>query len=249
LSLYRYTSEILKYQSVTLGSAEAVFLNNLMGKPKSAYVLASDLKNSGHPMAYKNVYTRIRRLEDLKLIEKVPEKFPHGAIYYRLTTQGLMFQISRFVNIDDSLMWSDFLDNYAEHIIFKTLVLPYFEEETIRHSNFTLYFALLFYLGECYQITLDAADRIRKAIAAENDKAKKEYNKQLIEDLQRQARIFAFRLVTDIPRRKGGGVVLPLLAKDKKFLKLMAEVHQDLDRGFTAVKSIHDKYYRMNHKN
>jgi hypothetical protein len=160
-----------------------------------------------------------------------------------------MFQISRFVEFDDTLMWADFLDHYADHIIFQTLVLPYFEIETIRHSSITFYFAILSYLGDCYHITLDAANRIRKAIAAKNDKDKEEYNKQLIEDLQRQAKIFAFRLVTDIPKQKGGRTLLSLLAKDKKFLKFLTEVYRDFDKGFTAVKNIHGNYYSSDHKN
>ena len=242
----RYTSEVLKYQRVTLGSAQAMFLNKLTGEPKSAYALLANLKKGRHSMAYKNVYTRTKRLQELKLIEKVPEKFPHGAIYYRLTTQGLMFQISRFVNFDDTLMWDDFLDHYADHIIFQSLVLPYFEAETIRDSNITLYSAIISYLGDCYQITLEAADLIRKAIAAKNHKDEEDYIKQLFEDLQRQAKIFAFRLVTDIPKQKGGGTVLPMLAKDKKFLKLLTEVHRDIDKGFNAVKSIHGNYYSSN---
>jgi hypothetical protein len=243
----RYTSEILKYNKVTLGSAETMFLTKLMGKPKSAYAVSSNLKDSGRQMAYKNVHTRIKTLERYNLIERIPEKFPHGAIYYRLTTQGLLYQLSRLVNLQDcdTLFWNDFLSYYSENVIFKTLLLSYFTKETIMRSNITLYFAILSYLRDCYQVTLDAADRIRMAIEEKNHKNEREYVKQLKNDLLWQARIFAFRLVTDSPN-KGGGVVLGLLAKDKKFLKLLTDVYKNFDKGFNAVKGIHDKYYSNN---
>ena len=56
-------------------------------------------------------------------------------INYQLTTQGILYQVSRFVNIDESLSWSDFLPYYSDNMIFETLVLPYFEEDTIKHAG------------------------------------------------------------------------------------------------------------------
>ena len=128
-------SEILKYNRVTLGSAERRFLNEMMGKKISVYSMWSILKRSGHTMAYKNVHTRIKRLEKLNLIEKAGEAEILEAINYQLTTQGILYQVSRFVNIDESLSWSDFLPYYSNNIIFETLVLPYFEEDTINHAG------------------------------------------------------------------------------------------------------------------
>jgi hypothetical protein len=238
LSLDRYTSEILKYNRVSLGSTEQRILNEMMGKETSVYSIRTILKESGHTMAYKNVHTRIKRLEELKLIEKAGEA-KYGAINYQLTTQGILYQVSRFVNIDESLSWSDFLRYYSNNVIFETLILPYFEKDTIIHAGVKLYFAIVLYLGDCYQITLDAADRIRKAIEDHNEKDKEYFTKRLIEDLEWQPRGFALKLVTNFLRKKRGESILGQLAKDKKFVHLLREVKKDFDKGFSAINNIH----------
>jgi hypothetical protein len=223
-----------------------------MKNPKkqwSTYSIHASLRKNGKKMAYKNVYTRIKKLENLNLIEKEPDESKYGAIYYKLTTQGLLYQLSRFVNLEDeisddeTLSWSDFLDHYYNNIIIETLLLPYFESETLKHSNITLYFAVLSYLRDCYQLTLDAANRIRRAVEEKNHEDERVHKNQLIDDLRWLAKIFAFRLVCESLRRKGGGVILGKLAKDKRFLEFLADVHRDFDKGFNAVNRIHDKYY------
>jgi hypothetical protein len=187
-------------------------------------------------MAYKNVHTRIKRLEELKLIEKAENaKAKYGAINYQLTTQGILYQVSRFVNIDESLSWSDFLDYYSDNIIFETLVLPYFEKHTIKCAGVRLYFAIVSYLRDCYQITLDAADDIRKAIEEHNEEDKEYYTKQLKEDLEWKPREFALKLVTSFLRKKNYRVIMDQLAKDKKFVELLREVQKDFDKGFSIV--------------
>lgn len=244
MSLDRYTYEVLKYNRVTLGSAERRFLNEMMGKPKSVYSIRSILKDSGHTMAYKNVHTRIKRLEELNLIEKASGKARHGrhgAINYQLTTQGMLYQVSRFVNIDESLSWSDFLDYHSDNVIFETLVLPYFEKDTIKRAGVKLYFAIVLYLGDCYNITLDAADRIRKAIEEHNKDDQEYYTKRLKEDLEWQPREFVLKLVTNFLRKKDDGVIMGQLAKDKKFLELLREVQKDFDKGFSAVNKLYTK--------
>ena len=195
------------------------------------------LRNLGLRWHTRNVHTRIKRLEELELIEKAPGRFPRNAIHYRLTTQGLLYQISRFVSIDDTISWSDFLHYYSEHIIFKTLVLPYFEKKTIYRATVKLYFAIVSYLGDCYQITLDAANRIRKAREEQNREVQKYYTKRLKEDLEWQPRAFAFRLITKPPDR----VIIGQLAKDNKFILLLKEVQKDFDKGFTAFNNTRSK--------
>lgn len=240
MSLDRYTSEILKYNRVTLGSAERRFLNEMMGKKTSVYSLWSVLNESGHTMAYKNVHTRMKRLEKLNLIENAGEA-KYGAINYQLTTQGILYQVSRFVNIDDSLSWSDFLHYYSNNVIFETLVLPYFEKNTIKLAGVQLYFTIVLYLGNCYNITLDAADRIRKAIEEHNIEDQEFFTKRLKEDLEWQPREFALKLVTSFLRKKSDAVIMGQLAKDKKFVYLLREVQRDFDKGFAAVNKIFAK--------
>jgi DNA-binding PadR family transcriptional regulator len=219
---------------VVLGRTERLFLNLLMGlqKKSSAYEVWSILRERGTTMAYKNVYTRLKRLEKLNLIEKVG-KSKYGAINYRLTTQGLLYQISRFVNIDDTISWSDFLDHYSDSIIFKTLVLPYFEIDTIRHATVKLYFAITSYLHDCYQITLNAADHIKKAREEHNEEDQKYYVKRLKVDLEWQPRAFAFILITKSPDK----VIVRQLAKDNKFVLLLNGVQRDFNEAYSVMNS------------
>jgi hypothetical protein len=250
LSLDLYMSEVLKYNRATLGSAERLFLNLLMTdpkKPRSTYGVWTILRKRGNRMAYKNVYTRIKTLEKLNLIEKVSEKSKYGALRCRLTTQGLFHQVSRFANIDESISWTDFLDYYSDNIIFKTLIIPYFEKDTIKHANSILYFELVSYLRGCYQITLDAADRIRRAIEEHNKEDEEYYTKRMKEKLEWQPKSFAFELLTRRLKEARGNTIIGRLAKDKKFVGLLREVQKDFEKGFIAVKGIHDRYYSNNY--
>jgi hypothetical protein len=57
--------------------------------------------------------------------------------------------------------------------------------------------------------------------------------------LEWQPREFAFKLVTNIAKQKGGGSMIGRLAKDKRFVEPLREVHIDFDRMFTGVNNIH----------
>jgi hypothetical protein len=155
-------SEVLKYERVTLGDTENRFLFEIMGDPKSAYSVYSILKGRDRPMAYKNVYTRIKRLEELKLIEKIHGKFARRAINYGLTSQGLFYLLSQFATYTVRIDWAKLLDYYADSIILRTLVLPYFEIATLRFPDFNLWHSVLSYLRDCYLITLEGIDYIQQ---------------------------------------------------------------------------------------
>jgi DNA-binding MarR family transcriptional regulator len=164
MSFEEYMSEVLKYNKVILGDTENRFLRYIMGNPKASYTIYSILKEKGRPMAYKNVHTRIKRLEDLKLIDKAPGKFARGAIRYKLTTQGLFYLVSQFIENKFSIFWDELWEYYPDNIVLRTLVLPYFEIETLRNAKFNLSSSMLTYLRNCYQITLDGCDYIRQFI-------------------------------------------------------------------------------------
>jgi hypothetical protein len=157
-----YMSEVLKYERMTLGEAENRFLRMIMGESKSAYAIYSILKEQGRGIAYKNVYTKIKRLEELKLVEKVPGSFARRAINYRLTTQGLFYLLSLFVSYRFGVYWADLWKYYADNIILKTLVLPYFEIGTLKNARFNLSSSVLSYLRNCYLTTLDGCNYIKQ---------------------------------------------------------------------------------------
>ena len=188
-------------------------------------------------MAYKNVHVRIKRLEELRLIEKAHGKFARKAINYSLTTQGVFYMVSELrLNIDV------LLENYANNIIFKTLVVPYFEIKTVKDSTLYFYFKLKSYLAECYRITLDACDKIRNYIEEKKETDRRERTELLEDDLRWQAKVLAFRLVTETndPSRLGS------IVKDNRFMKLLKEVHEDFDEGFVTVSKLNSEYHNNN---
>jgi DNA-binding MarR family transcriptional regulator len=226
-------SEVLKYNKVTLGLAEKYFLNEIMGGPKSAYTIWDIRRKRGRPMNYKNVHTRIKKLEKLNLIEKMPGKFLRGAIKYRLTTQGLFYQVSKRPEHElELLSLKELMDSFGDNIIFRTLLLPYFEIKTLTHAGILTYVTIFAYLGECYRVTIYACERIKEAINENDSKYRKQHVKKLKEDLQWWPKEFAFRLITKTPDRASQ------LAKDNKFMKLLKEVQLDFEKGLSAVDNI-----------
>jgi predicted transcriptional regulator len=219
-------SEVLKYRRVSLGSVERLFMYQLRGRPKSAYKIYSILKAQDQPMNYKNVHTRIKRLEELGLIERAQGEFVRGAINYQLTSQGIFYLISELKLRQDEL-----IENYVDNIIFKILVIPYFEVKTIKGATLYFYTRFISYLVDCYRITLDACDEIRKYIEEKKETDRRERTELLKDSLRWQAKVLAFRLVTETndPARLGS------IVRDNRFMKLLREVHKDFDKGFIVV--------------
>jgi hypothetical protein len=160
-----------------LGQVENEFLQYFAENPSlSAYQIRS-LHSSKHNklMDYKNVHTRVKRLDDLDLIEKVEKKnikkeSNHGAIYYRLSAGGIYNLIHKqrrlFVKILKKV-----LQNYEDNIIFKTLLYPYLEKDTILNIYDTrLLSKVCGYLYDCCEVTETALDSINNVAG--------EYNKE-----------------------------------------------------------------------
>ena len=151
-----YILELGDYQEANLGDIESLFLRRIADGYTSAYNLFLYLKSPethAHPhkkpMAYKNVYKRVRRLEELKLIE-FEKKAGRNAKHYKLTTKGLWYIISDVRTYDTNLFLK-----YKDNIILQTLLYPYFEYETIekcRHYS-SLHSIISQYLRECCFIT------------------------------------------------------------------------------------------------
>jgi DNA-binding MarR family transcriptional regulator len=162
MTFEEYMSEILKYERASLGDTENRFLHFIMGEPKSAYTIFSLLKEKNRPIAYKNVHTRIKRLEDLKLIQKSQGRFARRAIKYKLTTQGLFHLLSQYIAYKLGIFWNDLWKYYADDIIVRTLILPYFEIDTMKNAQRNLSSSVLSYLRNCYFISMDGCEYIKK---------------------------------------------------------------------------------------
>lgn len=151
-----YILELGGYGEINLGDVESLFIRRIADGYSSAYSLFSYLKSQDKhvhphkkPMAYKNVYKRVRRLEELKLIE-FEKKSGRNAKHYKLTSKGLWYIISDLRTYDTNLFLK-----YKDDIILQTLLYPYFEYETIeqcRHYS-PLHTIISQYLRECCFIT------------------------------------------------------------------------------------------------
>jgi hypothetical protein len=153
MDVYGYICEVVKFKEIPLGidSLEEQFLHHILHGHKNAYQMRSLLKKEGTPMAYKNVHRRIKKLFEANLIEeiKIEGGFKHGARNYKLTTRGLVYifsELGAVLNINK-------ISTYSENILFKTLVYPYFERNTIKYATYSLIGLIESYLEECCQIT------------------------------------------------------------------------------------------------
>lgn len=258
MHIKEYISEVSKYKRVQLGNTEKYFLNEIIvGGQKSAYNLFSILKSHSvrNSMEYKNVYKRVKRLQELNLIEEAEDagnnnKSKRGSIYYKLTSFGLFYVIAELVQ-DLSVNLREILGRYGDSIIFESLLYPYFEKDTLMHASTRLYFAIIQYLQECCYTTLKMCDSIQagaRTIAEENKDAS---IKQLEVDLQWYVRSLAFKLVTkndefyrhitltsedrikiyDHSQRAS----ISILTKDKRFMQLLKMVAKEFEDGYNEI--------------
>jgi hypothetical protein len=175
-----YIDEISKFSNrkYDLGPVSLQMLKQFAEHPYlSVYQIFGSLKKLGeqHEMAYKNVHKRIKQLHSLKLIEqiKIKTKTLHNPKYYRLTTGGIFNliyngQISLSAPGMFSLIYNGQLSlefpgiekinklfqNYSKNIIFRTILYPYFEEQSLSQIDSTIIIEdILDYLKKCCVIT------------------------------------------------------------------------------------------------
>ena len=280
-----YILELGDYQEPNLGDIESLFLRRIADGYSSAYSLFLYLKSPDthahpylhkKPMAYKNVNKRVRRLEELKLIE-FEKKSGRNAKHYKLTTKGLWYIISDVRTYDTGLFIK-----YNDDIILQTLLYPYFEYETIQNCReySPLHTLISQYLRECCFITFsifkqhggpehyalvtshvsqmlkngswNIKNHVGETISTSNT-----FVLAIEEMLALHARSFAFKLslkyIQKLPRvvlyddgcecigvnDPSFFINLPyesrtrsMLAKDKKFMKLLNTVADDFEVGY-----------------
>jgi hypothetical protein len=122
----------------------------------SAYDISPVKRNKKSNSNYKDTRNRIKRLEDLGLIEKVTEceNVPniHKAQYHKLSTRGIYYIISNNLRLqygqyDISI---NLLKNYVDHPLFQHFLYPCIEHETLLKLGDTAIFSHVFsYLYDC----------------------------------------------------------------------------------------------------
>ena len=171
-----YLSQISKFQdrNYDLGPTASRILFYFILRPYlSTYQIFSFLRMTlSNRMAYKNVHEIVKKLHSLELIELVGKKLLkkerdslHNPIYYKLTTGGIFHLIYKD---QISLMTSDigrikkFFQNYSENIVFRTILYPYFDEQSLsRMDNSIIIEGILDYLNKCCAITNTYIDFIK----------------------------------------------------------------------------------------
>lgn len=228
-----YMSEVIGYDNTYLGPVEIVLLERFAKEKLSAYKIYSVLKAAKQISAYKNVHKRVKRLRELGLIAET--RYPqdhfetyHGAIYYQITSKGIFYLIYSplsQLNLRD-------LMKYRNDVILNTLLFPFFEESTLERHTVRVFYAIVLYLFDCCETTLRAVKEIR----GEQDPAEREKKiKSLMYDLRQNAFAMAFKLI-----RKFNPRPLGYLARDKKFTKLVQDLHEEFETGYERfVSEIH----------
>lgn len=126
---YEYMSIISTFKPKDLGWVESSILEKFARYPHlSAYSVFKYYKETPleKPMAYKNIHKRIKRLEEMKLIQPLEKNFERGAKHYEITTYGLFVYMSLFTSES-----AKFIHHHKDNVILKSLLSEYFEEETI----------------------------------------------------------------------------------------------------------------------
>jgi hypothetical protein len=121
-----------------LGSVELETLDQFANNPSSSvykiYKAFKERAEKGIPswtwasrfIAYKNVHKRVKRLSQLKLIEKIEGHYERGAKFYRISPYGLVNYVGKVMTESD-----EFIHDNKENIVIRSLLLEFFDEETI----------------------------------------------------------------------------------------------------------------------
>ena len=177
-----YISKLFDFHPVIIGCVERYFLQEISrGDSNSAYKMFKHLQvepsrelgsnrfrlwlePAHHPMVYKNVYNRFRRLQELNLIYEIEGSSIRNAQYFRLTFSGWINLIPTYEHYSISPIFTNVKDNP----VLTGLVLPFFEERTFDK----IFMAPLFreqvslYLKSSISVTAELMGYYRKRLSA-----------------------------------------------------------------------------------
>ena len=250
-------SEVRNYKKITLGSTEEFFLSLIADRERTAYNIYSELNKgrgikagvggfvSSHSqdqaMAYKNVHLRIKKLQQLGLIEDTGEKLPRRAIKYTITTRGLFQCLSGYGIGSPAVV----LFLYKDNIILQTLLYEFFEVETVK--EFMSIFGDHFfddYLKKCCVQTLQVFENIvlqdhKKDKALEKmwpyyypQKLGADQMSAIDDILYEEAYNLVFKIVT-LSTNANYEDKFPnsVISSDKKFLDLLQDLEITFNKG------------------
>jgi len=222
-----FLSQVTKYEKLSLGETQKIFLYIIAEKPISAYDIHLHIKKE---IDIKNVRKTVSRLHDLGLIE-VEGYYPRNAIRFRLTSHGL-FQL-----LCDGPIPASILDMYKNDVIIQTILFEYFEEQTIvEWMNLEAPGLLAMYVHKCCQAILTSLQDL-KSMTKEYGRIKEfERNKakhlESFLNISLDSEIGKF-LLQIIAGRLTEEHFIPKIAlgRDKKFIALAKEMKKNFEDG------------------
>jgi hypothetical protein len=242
-----YISDICAYSQYTLDALQKRILGKLVQGSKSTYQLRRLLVEDGFKISYKNVHYKVKDLLQNGLIERAEvskdaKENIHGAIYYKLSTVGLVYVIhNKLVFLYDDLLTSK---NYKNNPLFKDLIYSIFEEKTLINPPVLLRNFIIWHLERCADTIVGISKTIPKYEKFFHGKLRK-----LLEiSLESQNRLLVARLIMMTKRDASEFELtnvfmeppIPLgdpryslkhLSKDRIFLKRASEISRNFMKG------------------
>jgi hypothetical protein len=240
-----FISEIMKYRPlpVPLGEVERQFLVLFSDrKVRTAYDIFLLSEKTRRDMAYSNVHKRIKRLEELGLIE-FDKVIKRKAVAYKLTSRGLLERL--LLGKSPDFKYPDILVNFGNNSILQTILYQFFEPATIKAFTSTLFGIeeLQGYILRTSMMIFRLVEKLRLQAHETGEK----FDFKYVNDrgymingiITRGVHNFVFEIVSIYSHlympgeNKERVYALPndALAVDKKFLELLKTVRHKFDQG------------------
>ena len=133
--LCKYIWQVLTYRPVELGDVELEILGHFVNRASTSTYEIFKILNTvstrrNTAASYKNTHKRVKRLDQVKLIEEIKGHFERSAKHYRATSYGLISYVGRIITESDA-----YIKHNEKDIAIQYLLLEFFEEKTIDSFN------------------------------------------------------------------------------------------------------------------
>src|SRR5262249_41294328 len=121
--LNKYIWQVSTYRPVELGDVELEILGHFVNTiSTSTYEIFKilntvSLATRNKSASYKNTHKRVKRLDQLKLIEEIKGHFERGAKHYRASTYGLISYVGRIITESDAYIKHNQKDIAVQYLL------------------------------------------------------------------------------------------------------------------------------------
>jgi hypothetical protein len=234
-ALRRYTSQVIALEpAADLTKADLRFLRilsllRLLGqKTFSVWSVRNHLNNDRRKdIAYKNVHVKMKKLRELKLIEKVEGKFLHGAIHYRLSQMGWIFLFPEQMGSGEYR--GHIMENY-DFALYQLIFDPFFEKKTLEYLDQNIYDSLFFYARDCCKNTIEAVNFVKLG-PRKQQLSITDLEKELSKILEISFRSSLVTLIRELLAEQAEihNQLRSVLAEDTKFIATLIGIRNEFD--------------------